>query len=349
MSTIIESRRGRKVAPGLRVIDQIAKRGACFCALIGLTLRMTKRKSRWLAGLVLPLFLATNAASAAATPAPEKSKTLSWADLSRMPLPPAGERIAYGEGPQQFGELRLPKGTGPFPVIVLIHGGCWLADFDYVYITRLAGWLADHGVATWTIEFRRIGDNGGGWPGTFLDVAHATDFVRQLAKNHPLDLARVYAAGHSAGGELALWLPTRGKLAAESELFVKDPLALKGVLGLAAITDLARYRVGPPNSCHSAVDQLLGGPPDKFPKRYAETSPNERLPLGVPQIFIQGESDPIVAPAAVAAYVEAAKKAGDRALFLPLPRAGHFEASTPLPENEKVFLEALRELLREGN
>ncbi len=262
-----------------------------------------------------------------------------------MPLPPKGERIAYGDGPQQFGELRVPKGKGPFPVVVLIHGGCWLSDFDYVYITRLAAWLTDHGVATWTIEFRRIGDKGGGWPGTFLDVAHATDFVRQLAKTHPLDSKRVYAAGHSSGGHLALWVAMRAKLPADSEIFVKDPLLIRGVLGLAAITDLAKYRIGPSGSCHSSVDQLLGGAPDKFPRRYAETSPRQRLPLGVPQIFIQGDSDPIVDPASVKDYAAAAKKAGDRVSVLPLVGAGHFEASVPLPKTEAVFEKALRLLL----
>ncbi|MGI9089393.1 MAG: alpha/beta hydrolase family protein [Chthoniobacterales bacterium] len=292
--------------------------------------------------LLTSLVLACTRAESPPTPA----KTLSWSELSDMPLPPKGERLAYGEEPQQFGELRVPKGDGPFPIIVLVHGGCWLADFDYVYTTRLAAWFSDHGVATWTIEYRRLGDKGGGWPGTFLDVARATDFVRQLALTHPIDPKRVFTAGHSSGGHLALWLASRSKLPAESELFVKDPLPIHGVLGLAAITDLAQYRNGPPGSCHSSVEHLLGGPPDKFPKRYAETSPNERLPLGVPQVFIQGDHDPIVDPSSVGAYVEAAKRAGDEAKILPLSGAGHFEASVPLPQNEAQFTEALRLLLR---
>src|SRR3954452_21015166 len=99
------------------------------------------------------------------------AKTLSWSELGDMPLPAPGERISYSNGPQQFGELRVPKGDGPFPVMIVIHGGCWQNEFDYVYMTRLAGWLAEHGVASWTIEYRRLGDEGGGWPGTFLDVA----------------------------------------------------------------------------------------------------------------------------------------------------------------------------------
>ena len=270
---------------------------------------------------------------------------LSWSELTKMPLPPAGERIKYGQLPQQFGELRVPEGEGPFPVVVLIHGGCWQASFDYVYITRLAAWLTDRGVATWTIEYRRLGDDGGGWPGTFRDVAAAADALRDVAKKSPVDLQRVYSAGHSAGGQLALWLASRATLPKESELYVGDPIRIRGVIGLAAITDLAQYRIGPEKSCHSSVEPLLGGTPEKVGPRYAETSPIQRLPLGVRQIFVQGERDPIVAANSVRAYADAAKAAGDDVVLLPLPALGHFETSVPLPSTEAAFTEALRLLL----
>ncbi len=266
-----------------------------------------------------------------------------------MPLPTPAKRIAYGSTPQQFGELRLPTGSGPFPVVVLVHGGCWMAEFDYVYMTRMAAWLAQRGVATWTIEFRRVGDEGGGWPGTFLDVADATDALRHIAKTEPLDLQRVYAAGHSAGGQLALWLATRARLAKDSQLYRSDPLPIHGVLGLAAVTDLHAYRKGPPDSCHGSVDQVMGGSPEEYPRRYAETSPRQLLPLGVPQVFIQGDDDPIVAPAPVRAYVEAARKAGDHAEYLTLSNAGHFEASVPLPQTEAAFEQALHWLWPAGD
>jgi acetyl esterase/lipase len=272
------------------------------------------------------------------------AKTLTWSELGSMPLPAAGERITYRDGPQQFGELRVPKGKGPFPVMIVIHGGCWQNEFDYVYMTRLAGWLTEQGVATWTIEYRRLGDAGGGWPGTFRDVAVATDALREIAPKSRLDLNRVYAAGHSAGGQLALWLASRARLPKSSELYRENPVAIQGVLGLAAITNLEKYRIGPPNSCHSSVEPLLGGGPDKVSSRYAETSPSQRLPLGVRQIFIQGEKDPIVEAASVREYVEAAKKAGDQAEIFPLPEAGHFEACVVLPQTKSVFEEALRKL-----
>ena len=298
-----------------------------------------------IATVLLIVLVSATFAGAEPSPPPPTATTLSWADLSKMPLPPAAVRIPYGRAPQQFGELRVPAGEGPFPVMVLIHGGCYQNAFDYVYITRLAAWLTEHGVATWTIEYRRLGDDGGGWPGTFQDVAAATDSLRQIATASRIDLERVYAAGHSAGGQLALWLATRQKLAESSALFTKDPLPIHGVLGLAAITDLAQYRHGAPRSCHSSVEPLLGGTPEEVAIRYAETSPKERLPIGVPQVFIHGEKDPIVSTESVQAYADAAKNAGDKVVVLPLRSLGHFEASVPLPSTEAAFQQALSFLL----
>lgn len=271
---------------------------------------------------------------------------LSWSELQRMPLPPPGQRIAYGRAPQQFGELRLPDtGKGPFPVMVLVHGGCWSAEYDYVYMTRLAAWLTQRGLATWTIEYRRVGDEGGGWPGSLLDIAAATDALRGMAATAPLDLRRVYAAGHSAGGQLALWLAARHKLPPDSPLHSTNPLPLRGVLGLAAITDLERYRVGPPDSCHAAVDGFMGGTPAAVPQRYAQASPLHLLPLGVPQVLLQGMRDPIVDAAPVGTYVAAARKAGDQVREVKLPGAGHFETAVPYAVTERAFREALRRLL----
>jgi acetyl esterase/lipase len=263
-----------------------------------------------------------------------------------LPLPPRGVRISYGDAPQQFGELRVPSGAGPFPIFILIHGGCWLSDFDYTYCTHLAAWLAANGYATWTIEYRRLGDAGGGWPGTFLDVANAADALREIGKTKPIDTRRVYAAGHSAGGQLALWLASRARLAKESELFVEAPMQIRGVVGLSAITDLYEYRKGPAKSCHASVELLLGGAPETVERRYSETSPMQRLPLGVPQVFIQGERDPIVSPDSVRAYVAAATKAGDEAKLLALPNAGHFEPTVPIAASEPALREALELLTK---
>jgi acetyl esterase/lipase len=177
-----------------------------------------------------------------------------------------------------------------------------------------------------------------------MDVGEAADALYLIAKTDPIDLKRVYAAGHSAGGQLALWLASRGKLANDSELARSEPLPIRGVLGLAAITDLASYRVGAADSCNASVDKLLGGSPEQQPRRYAETSPLARLPLGVPQVFVQGALDTIVPPAAVQAYVDAATRAGDTVSLLSLATAGHYEPAVPHPASEAALKQALQRL-----
>ncbi|MDO9453258.1 MAG: alpha/beta hydrolase [Stagnimonas sp.] len=294
--------------------------------------------------LFLAAALAMSTVVTAATPHPA-TMPITWKQVAAMPQPPAGEKISYGEAPQQFGELRVPKGKGPFPVVVLIHGGCWLAAYDYQYINPLAAALTAQGMATWTIEYRRLGDEDGGWPNTLLDVAKATDHLRVIAETHPVDTARVISMGHSAGGHLALWLGARHKLAKTSELYLPTPLALKGVVGLAAITDLNTYRVGPVDSCNASVDQLMGGTPTRHPLRYAEASPRLLLPLGVPQWLVQGGKDPIVPMESVQAYATAARQAGDDGTVSVDPDLGHFDPAVPQTALGAVAVAAALNLL----
>lgn len=290
------------------------------------------------------LLLAASLLSTASLAAP-----ISWKDVIATPQPPAGERIAYGPAPQQFGELRMPLAKAgakrKVPVAVLIHGGCWLAEYDYRYFNPLAAALAAQGIATWTIEYRRLGDTDGGWPHTLLDVAKATDHLREIAKTHALDTKRVVSIGHSAGGQLALWLAARPQLKKSSALYQPKPLALRGVVGLAAITDLHRYRIGEPGSCNSSVDQLMGGTPDQQPTRYAEASPRALLPLGVAQWLIQGGKDPIVPAAAVADYIAAAKSAGDVVSISEDAELGHFDPAVPQTRLGAAAIAAARQLL----
>src|SRR5438132_9320670 len=119
------------------------------------------------------------------------------------------ERIAYGPDRFQFGDLRLPSGSGPRPVAIVIHGGFWREKYDLEYIVPVCEALTAAGVVTWNLEYRRIGNAGGGWPGTFEDVAAGADHLHSLAHEFNLDLNRVIAIGHSAGGHLAFWLASR--------------------------------------------------------------------------------------------------------------------------------------------
>jgi acetyl esterase/lipase len=261
--------------------------------------------------------------------------------LSR-PAPPADQRIAYGKDQHEFGELRLPKGPGPHPVAIVIHGGCWLAEYGLSYMSHLSAALAEAGVATWSIEYRRIGDEGGGWPGTFEDAALATDYLRMLAKTYPLDLNRVVAVGHSAGGHLVLWLAARNKLPKENPLYSTTPLALRGVIPLAGITDLRQTGT----ACDANVGQLMGGSANDQPARYNLASPIALLPLSVKQIVIQGETDNLVPPSMARDYADAARKKGDDVKLVVIEKAGHFELVDPKSAAWPIVRDELMGLLK---
>lgn len=273
-----------------------------------------------------------------------KGPMLTWSDIAALPQPPADQRIQYGADPLQFGELRLPGGAGPHPVAVFIHGGCWRSQFDLQHVASASAALTRAGVATWTIEYRRIGDAGGGWPGTFQDVALATDHLRTIAETHPLDLERVVLVGHSAGGHLALWLAAQHNLPQNSLVSLRSPLPIRGVVSLAGITDLRAFGAGT-GGCNAAVAPLLGGTPDEVPTRYAQASPIELLPLRTPTRLVHGALDPIVPVEQSRRFQERARAQGDDSELWLVEGAGHFELIGPRSAAWPQVERAVRSLL----
>ena len=259
--------------------------------------------------------------------------------FTTVPPPPA-VRTAYGPDPVQFAELRLPGGPGPHPVVIVVHGGYWRAAYGLAHIGHLCHALTAAGLATWNVEYRRVGHRGGGWPGTLLDVAAAADHLRAVAPRYNLDLGCVVALGHSAGGHLALWLAARLRLAPGSPLYQAGAVPLWAVVALAPVADL-RFAW----DLHLSADvaaALLGGPPDRVPERYAAASPAELLPLGVAQTVIHGDADVDVPPEMSARYVAAARAAGDPVTLVRLPGVEHFALIDPESAVWPVVLAAVR-------
>jgi Na+/H+ antiporter NhaC/pimeloyl-ACP methyl ester carboxylesterase len=244
--------------------------------------------------------------------------------------PAADVRITYGPAPSQFAELRLPAGAGPHPVVFLLHGGCWRNAYSVDHVAGIAESLRQRGVAVMAVEYRRVGDEGAGVPGTFDDVRTSYDSLHAIAARYGLDTARVILIGHSAGGQLALWL------ASEPRIHVR------AVVALAAVTDLAAF--ASPTGCGSAVSRLMGAAADAEPARYAAASPARRPPppAGTAVLLVSANDDRVV-PAAQAEVYRAAVP-GITAVGVP---GGHFDLVAPWTPAWRQVLELSLALLGE--
>jgi acetyl esterase/lipase len=254
-------------------------------------------------------------------------------------------RRRYGDERGQVGELWRPdaatRAAVDAPVVVLVHGGFWRAQYTKVLMRRLAHSVVARGWAAWNIEYRRLGalGGGGGWPNTFSDVAAALDSLEPI---DGLDLDRVVTCGHSAGGQLALWLAARSQLGPDAPggapmVSVRAAVSLAGVVDLRRASELG---VG-----GGAIEALLGGSPDAVPERYDCASPIERLPLGVPQVIVHGLHDTVVPPSLSEEYTRRAVQRGDDAVFVGIPGVGHKEMLSPSGAAWTQTLEHLGRLL----
>ena len=259
--------------------------------------------------------------------------------LSQTP-PPADARIAYGNDSQQFFDLRIPQRTADlraeraeegsaFPLLIFIHGGFWRAKYDLRHAGHLCAALTKAGVATVNLEYRRVGNPGGGWPGSLQDIEAARRFLPELAKKHKLDVGRLVVAGHSAGGHLALALAARQN-------------HLRGVVALAPVSDLRRaYDL---HLSNDAVVEFLGGTPSQVPEHYAEASPIE-LPVAVPQVLIHGRRDDIVPSQMSRSYVETKRSKGESVRLIE-PDCGHFDLIDPSSATWPAVQQSVVELLK---
>ena len=236
--------------------------------------------------------------------------------LTDPPPPAAGARVAYGSGPLQFGDLRVPAGAGPFPLAVVLHGGYWQSTYNLIHTGHMCIALGEKGIASWNLEYRRVGDPGGEWPSAGEDVGLALSRLEELPFEHD---GRTVLVGHSAGGQLALWAARRTGLP---------------VVALAPVSDVR----------DAAERRGLESAPARFmaPEHYGDGSPVELLPLGVPQVVIHGTADDSVPFEMSERYVEAA---GGEAKLVSLDGTGHFELIDPQAPEFRVTLDAIARLL----
>jgi len=235
-------------------------------------------------------------------------------DILSVPPPPADQRLAYGSDPNQFGDLRLPKNAKGAPVVINMHGGYWRAKYDLLHAGHLCAALTKKGFVTYNVEYRRVGNLGGGWPGTLEDIGDAYRFIRQAAPRYAFDLDKIIVMGHSAGGQLALCL-------AAHEPSVARAVSLAGVVDLERAYDL--------HLSHDAVVEFLGGNPTEVADHYQDADPMRLRAPQCHQILVLGSADVDVPPELSREYVSKKKKADEKVELVEIAKADHFDLIDP--------------------
>ena len=255
---------------------------------------------------------------------------MSWQDLLSQPMLSPDQTLQTGAGATDLVDVWIPEGNGPHPTVIMIHGGCWQKSIaDRTLMNYAADALRREGMAVWNIEYRGVDEEGGGYPGTFLDVARAVDALGELGPSLGLNTERVAAFGHSAGGHLALWAASRARIQ-EGPLASESPLPIVAVLNSGGLADLeASAPVTQAGCLADIMDTLTGSPSAARPDVFSDTSPSELLPAGVWAYSVNGAEDRIAPATLGEGYTRKAQAAGDEADVLIVPETGHVELVSP--------------------
>lgn len=296
----------------------------------------------------IPVMAAIAAMLVACTPAtPPAAASIAVTDtrdygpdeVNAVPVAPVTARIAYGSASaRQFGELRMPKGKGPFPLAVIWHGGCWTGMGSTANVAPLASFLAQNGVAVWTPSYRELGSDGG-WPNTFTDWAQGLGFVTTLAQDYPLDLSRITLMGHSAGVTPAVWLASGNKgdpVIADDLPRVRGIVALDGPLVLAPLVGMDAMICGQP-----VIAPLVGGTPEQQPDRFAIFDPRTNRPEAERLLVIDAalpDPDPAV--------LETLRAQGLKVDVISLDQQQHFNLLVPGTRDFAAMAPALLDIAR---
>ena len=272
---------------------------------------------------------------------------LTWVDLTSRPLPSPTMTLRYGDGDAGVVDVWVPDTDGRHPVVVMIHGGCWQKSIaDRTLMNYVAEDLRQRGLAVWNIEYRGVDEPGGGYPGTFLDVAAAVDSLRDAPTELALDMSKVVAIGHSAGGHLAAWVAARTNLPSTSPLTTEEPLPLAAVINSGGLADLEVSEPVTLPSCLADIrPSLTGEPSDERHDVFADTSPARLAPPTAQLISINASDDRIAPPELGKAYTTLIREAGGQSMYIEVP-GGHVELVTPGTQAWEAQATLLLQLLR---
>ncbi|MEV5888893.1 alpha/beta hydrolase [Nonomuraea fuscirosea] len=256
----------------------------------------------------------------------------------------------------------IPTADGAVPVVALIHGGYWRSIWAADLMEELCEDLAGRGFAVWNLEYRRPDRHG--WAATTADIATGLATLTTLptvtgqgaATPVVLDLDRIAVAGHSAGGQLALRAAADGSRMALA-------VSLAGVLDLvqgdrrklsAGAVAAALGRTSAPGGPSTTSAQPGDGDPAAVSGRaagqagdedpYAASSPLHRLPLGTPQLIVQGRDDDLDLIDFARRHAALARQAGDDVTYLEQP-GDHFDVITPAAPIWQATVKAIADAL----
>ncbi|WP_308921250.1 alpha/beta hydrolase [Janthinobacterium sp. J1-1] len=294
--------------------------------------------------MTLPSSLIATALLAAAQGAVAAPMTLD--NYLALNGPQATAQIVYGPASSQYAQLFRPSGAGPFPVVVLVHGGCWTVQFGGIKQMRnVANALSSQGIAVWNVEYRRVDEEGGGYPGTYQDMHAALDSLQHHASQYQLDTSRIVAMGHSAGGQLVQWIAGRAKLPKTSPLYQEKFLPINNIISLGGLADLRHEEKLIKSSCDRDIPQLAGSASTDRPDIYSDTNAADLIPNGTRTVLITGELDTISPPRVAHDYAAKAVKAGDHAEVLILPGASHYDEIAATSPAWKMVLPVIKQML----
>lgn len=274
---------------------------------------------------------------------------MDWAALTDQPRPEPTAHRRYGPGPAGVVDVWIPEGAPPYPVVVIIHGGCWQkAVADRTLMNYAAEALRQDGIAVWNVEYRGVDETGGGYPGTFRDVSQATDLLRTEGPGLGLDLSNLVAFGHSAGGHLAGWVAGRPNLPPDSPLSVADPLPIKAVINSGGLADLEASKPVTTAFCLASImDQLTGAPDARRADVLSDTSVGALLPLPANLLNVSGRHDRISPPVLGRDLTQKARDAGGVSAYYEVADSGHVELIAPGTAAFDVQRRLIRALLND--
>lgn len=309
--------------------------------------RLTASASSFACALALASLSAVLLPASAAEPrATVPAVPMKLAGYMALTGPAPTATFAYGSAPSQYAELFLPAGKGPFPVAVLVHGGCWTKEFGGIQQLRnLAGALAARGIASWNVEYRRVDEAGGGYPGTYQDMNAALDTLAAQAGRYPLDLGRLVAVGHSAGGQLVQWMAGRARIPAASPLHPSGTLQVRRVVSLGGLADLRNEAALIQSSCDRTTVELAGSPSAARPDVFSDTNAAELMPNGSRTILVTGALDTVSPPRVARDYAQRARDAGDAAEVVILPGGSHYDEVAATSASWPLVLQAIESAL----